>query len=154
MGHDARVEIRRADLADSDALAALRWSWGSEAGPPPVTWEEFRGLFRAWFATVTDTHTPFLAIAGSEPVGMAWLARLPRVIDPHALRRVGGDLQSVYVVPSHRDAGVGERLVAAVLDLWRAEELEAITVSSSSRAVSLYERCGFAVSPRLLTQSP
>ena len=150
----ARPLIRRAGFADSDALADLRFAWGSESAPPPVSRAEFGAAFDTWFRANDGTHTPYLAVIDDVAVGMAWLARLPRVIDPHALTRVGGDLQSVYVLPEHRDSGIGEQLVAAVLAHAAADGMEHVTVSSSSRAVSLYARSGFAVSPTLLKHVP
>jgi GNAT superfamily N-acetyltransferase len=150
----ARPLIRRATLDDSAALADLRFTWGEESSPSPVRRDEFREAFVDWFRANASTHSPFLALVEELPVGMAWLARLPRVIDPHALHRLGGDLQSVYVLPEHRDAGVGEQLVAAVLALAADEGMEHVTVGSSSRAVSLYQRSGFAVSPKLLKHVP
>lgn len=81
---------------------------------------------------------------------MAWLATTPRVPTPVALRRATGDVQSVFVVPEHRNSGVGSRLIEAVLALARELGLERVTVHSRIRAVAVYERAGFAVSPRLL----
>ena len=54
-----------------------------------------------------------------------------------------GDVQSVYVVPEHRNAGVGAKLMAAVLQEARDRELEFVTVHSSERAVTMYQRAGF-----------
>jgi GNAT superfamily N-acetyltransferase len=150
----ARPLIRRAGPDDLQSLADLRYAWGTEAAPADVTREEFRALFAEWFRSTTATHTPFLALVDDAAVGMAWLARLPRVIDPTALSRLGGDLQSVYVLPDHRDSGLGELLVAAALALAADEGMEHVTVSSSSRAVPLYKRSGFALSPRLLKHVP
>ena len=152
--HDAVVLVRRANSSDSDALADLRWAWASESRTPPVSQPEFRGHFAAWFSASASIHVPFLAEAGATAVGMAWLARLPRVIDPTALHRMGGDVQSVYVLPDHRDRGIGEELVDAVLALAAAEGMEHVTVSSCSRALSLYTRSGFEVSPTLLAHVP
>lgn len=94
-------------------------------------------------AATSRTATPSPTCASPGP---------PREGRPRS-HRVSGDLQSVYVLPQHRDGGVGEALVAAVLALADEAATEHVTVSSSSRAVSLYQRCGFAVSPRLLKRS-
>ena len=73
---------------------------------------------------------------------------------PGRLDRRGADIQSVYVVPEFRDAGVGTALLAALRQEARNRELEIVTVHSSERAVSLYQRGGFEGSPRRLHWLP
>jgi GNAT superfamily N-acetyltransferase len=75
--------------------------------------------------------------------GMAWLALHDRVPNPARFDRRTGDVQSVYVVPEARDAGVGTALLEAVLTEARDRELAHVTVHSSERAASLYLRFGF-----------
>jgi ribosomal protein S18 acetylase RimI-like enzyme len=62
---------------------------------------------------------------------------------PSRLDRRTGDVQSVYVVPEARGAGVGTALLDAVLREARDRELMLVTVHANERAASLYLRSGF-----------
>jgi GNAT superfamily N-acetyltransferase len=86
--------------------------------------------------------------------GGTFLAYLPGAPDPAGL--IGGyaedpqtvELVSMYVRPSARGRGVGEALVATVVD-W-ACTMKATTVhlwvtETNASARALYERCGFAL---------
>jgi GNAT superfamily N-acetyltransferase len=86
--------------------------------------------------------------------GGTFLAYLPGAPDPAGL--IGGyaedrqtvELVSMYVRPSARGRGVGEALVATVVD-W-ANTMNATTVhlwvtETNAPARALYERCGFAL---------
>jgi len=141
------VRVRPALPADADALAALRAEWGTESGAAADD-PSFRETFRAW--VLGSSHAAFVAVDGDEVVGMAFLAELPRPPSAESWRRVHGDLQSVYVRPPHRDRGVGTSLVEAVLAEARRRGMARVVVQSGTRAVSLYERAGFAPSPRLM----
>jgi GNAT superfamily N-acetyltransferase len=142
------VDVRRAAPDDAPALAALRAEWGAEGGTPDDA--AFRHLFAEWVATHAATHAAWVAADGGEVVGMAFLAELPRPPSAEVGLRLHGDLQSVYVRPPYRSRGLGARLVRAVVDEARARGMARLTVQSGERAVTLYERAGFAPSPRLM----
>lgn len=151
-GHDEavnRIEIRTASAADLAAAAELRRQMESERRRVDPH-DGFVAAFVAWAAEQAPTHRCLVAVSGEAVIGMAWLAVTPRVPTPRSHRRAAGDLQSVYVVPEHRGRGVGSRLIEAVLALAGELGLERVTVHSSSRAITAYERAGFAVSHRLL----
>ena len=62
-----------------------------------------------------------------------------------------GWLEELYVLPQVRGAGVGSRLLGAMLQRaekagWRALDLE--VVAGHERAVPLYQRHGFVATPR------
>lgn len=61
-----------------------------------------------------------------------------------------GDVQSVYVLPEYRDAGVGSTLIAAVLRYADDVRLEHVTVHANDRALPLYKRAGFTADGELL----
>lgn len=146
------VLVRRATPAEYVSLAALRWMWIiEEAGGEPVgTRSAFSHDFVAWAQQNARTHHAFVAESGGELIGVAWLALAPRVPSPRAPVRSTGDVQSVYVVPAHRGAGVGARLIDSVCDAAEASGAERVTVHSSSRARSAYARAGFTVESRLM----
>lgn len=80
------------------------------------------------------------AFAGADLVGMAGLG-----VDPGVKKRHKGYVFYVYVAPAHRRAGVGERLMRALLDTGAAG-LEAVMLSVSvgnAPARRLYEKLGF-----------
>lgn len=145
------ITIDSATPADLAALAELRWQWVLENdGTPVVTHDEFLEVFADWAGRNDQTHHCTLARRGTTVVGMAWLAVLPRVPSARALVRASGDVQSVYVVPHERNAGVGARMLDALLRRAFTLGLERVTVHSTPGAVTAYSRAGFAASDRLL----
>jgi len=125
----------------------MRWQSAAERDTPPQPCGEFVEDFLAWARNVTATHTAFVAVKDA-PVGMAWLARVPRSPGPGALHRVHGDLQTVYVAPEHRNQGIGGALVRTVLQYAWDHGVGSVTVSSGRRALPLYQRLGFSGHPR------
>ncbi|PJE98045.1 GNAT family N-acetyltransferase [Streptomyces carminius] len=145
------IDIRPARAGELAAVAELRRRWAMENGREPAgTREEFVRHFTDWARRNAASHRCLVAVRGEAVLGMAWLALVPRVPTPHAPERFSGDVQSVYVVPGERDAGLGGLLVDAVVDLARGLGAERVTVHSSVRAVPVYTRHGFTGSPRLL----
>jgi GNAT superfamily N-acetyltransferase len=110
------ISIRSAGPDDLSTVAELRWRWARENGTRPVTSrEEFVGAFLAWAQQNRESHRCLVALRDGVIVGMAWLATLRRVPHPGSLDRSSADLQCVYVVPEQRNAGLGGRLIDAVL---------------------------------------
>jgi len=136
--------VRRASPADSTSLAELRWAWRaverSEAG---LSRPEFVTEFHRWFESHSATHAAFLAVAGTVPIGMAWLATIDRVPGPGVWTRLAGHLQSVYVLPEHRNGGIGAALVTAVLREAKERGFDYVVVHPSERSFPLYRRHGF-----------
>jgi GNAT superfamily N-acetyltransferase len=144
------MEIRVAGRDDAGHLAGLLAGFaerdeqeGAALAPDLLRW---------WAAH--DSHLAFLAVLPSgDAVGMAWLAITARVPRPGGAARLCGDVQSVYVVPAHRSAGVGTALLRAVVQHAENIGLEHVTVHANERAASLYQRAGFTSSPDLLLWS-
>lgn len=154
--HDLVVDdlsIRHATDNELGVLAALRWQWAvEENGRTPATpREEFIEGFVNWSREHAASHHWIIAVRGHAIIGMACLATVSRVPHPQVPSgRASGDLQSVYVVPSERNTGLGSQILAAVSCRSSQLGLERVTVHSSPGAVSAYERAGFEVSPLLL----
>jgi GNAT superfamily N-acetyltransferase len=147
----AKIEIRPAGAAESEAVAGLRWRWAAERdGLSGAGRDEFVRRFAAWTRENAATHRCLVLMCEDRVIGMAFLAITARVPTPAAFSRASGDVQCVYVVPEARDGGLGGLLIDAILRLAAELELERVTVHSSERAVTAYERKGFAVSARLL----
>lgn len=148
--------IRRAAHEELAEAAALRWSWVIEenAGSSTLSREQFVAAFVEWADAHSESHRCYVAVSDARVIGMAWLAIVPRVPSPRDLSRVSADLQSVFVHPEHRNAGVGGRLIAVVLEDATALGAERVTVHSSVEAIPAYQRAGFAHNPRLLDLAP
>jgi len=145
--------IRRATIDDGPALAALRWAWHHEGHPDAAeTFEEFAANYGAWWASDENSHRAVVAESNGQLVGMGFLAVLVRVPDVDHRRRVDGDIQSVYVEPNLRDAGVGSDIVRELIKVAYEVGCEKVTVQSSTRARSLYGREGFEVPTRLMAR--
>ncbi|RNM14334.1 GNAT family N-acetyltransferase [Nocardioides pocheonensis] len=145
------MDVRLAGRQDVEDLAHLLWLHAAPEERARQTVAAFAVDLAAWWSEHGDSHHAFVAVdGGSEVVGMAWLALLPRVPRPGAPDRRFGDVQSVFVVPEHRGRGLGSTLVETAAE--HAVRLGAarVTVHSSRQAVPLYERLGFASSQRLL----
>lgn len=113
--------------------------------------ESFAVDFAGWWADHADSHLAFVArLAESEVVGMAWLAVVARVPRPGGATRLSADIQSVFVLPEHRDNGIGSALVQAASEHALLLGVGRVTVHSGRKAVPLYERMGFASSRQLL----
>lgn len=146
------ITVRPASDDELGITAQLRWDWrvSERGGSPAASREEFARHFVDWARANADSHRCMVVVKGEEIVGMGWLAVTARVPSPGALERTCGDVQCVYVKPDHRAAGLGGRLIDALVALAHQLGLERVTVHSSERAVSAYRRHGFAVSPHLL----
>lgn len=145
------VDIRLAGPEDLEGLARLLWLHAApeEQAQQPV--EAFSVDLCTWWTDHNGSHMAFVALHGSTEVGgMAWLALVPRVPRPGETSRVSADIQSVFVVPELRRRGIGSQLVHAAVDHARSFGATRVTVHSGRRAVTVYERLGFASSGQLL----
>jgi GNAT superfamily N-acetyltransferase len=150
------VTVRRGTAEDAPALARMRWRWRvkERGATSEVSREAFVDFFTAWVVDHLHTHLPFVVEVDGALAGMAWLMLSDRVPAPGIMYRRTGDVQSVYVVPERRNAGVGAALMNAVLAEARMRELEFVTVHSSQGAVTMYERAGFHHDPTWLEVRP
>jgi GNAT superfamily N-acetyltransferase len=145
----AWVLIRTARTGDLRRVAELRWRWSvDEGGGDPVT--DIAGYADAvatFAAEHPRTHRCVVAERDGVVVGMGWIAYTDRPPTPGDLTRVGGDVQSVYVVPELRGSGTGSRLLEALLRDARDRGYGHVSVHSGDRAIPLYARAGFALDP-------
>jgi GNAT superfamily N-acetyltransferase len=123
---DIRLEALR------DAPAAFGSTYEREAGRPAAHWHDRIARGGTFLAYLPDLKTP-------EPAGL--IGGYPE--DPQTVKLV-----SMYVRPRARGRGVGDALVATVLD-W-ASKRNAATVhlwvtETNAAARALYERCGFTL---------
>lgn len=145
---EAGAAVRPADLTSSTdvlALCSLRWEWRLDRGErPPNPRPVFEHDFTEWCAQHAATHRAFLAEIGGDGVGMAWYGVYDRVPGPEHWTRRSGSVQSVYVTPSAREAGIGATLIRALLVHAAAEGLDHLLLHPTDRSAPLYRRLGFA----------
>jgi GNAT superfamily N-acetyltransferase len=167
------IAIRVAGADDLTRIAAFRWDEDTadlntavlNAGDPaedPADGEhpdkygatarkEFITDFVDWALDNPEYHC-VAAFDGDAVVGMAWLAELPRIPSVAEFDRAGGDIQSVFVLPEYRNKGIGAAIMHRINKLSSELGLRRVTVNSSTKAVALYERAGFASGPKLLAR--
>lgn len=141
--------VRAATRDDVDALAELRAAWAAErrgAAPDPG----FAQRFRQWFDDEARQRRFWLAEADRQPVGMVNLFTFTRMPTSGADPGGWGYLANLYVVPDHRDDGIGRRLIDALIAHADAAGLERVLLSPSEPSVPLYRRAGFDAADQLL----
>lgn len=144
------VTVRVARSGELHLAAELRWRWILEnEAMPDMPRSQFVAAFTAWAEASATTHHCILLFRNETAIGMAWLAVVARVPSPRSFVRASGDLQSVYVVPEQRNAGLGGQMIAFAHSLADSIGLERVTVHSSPDAIGLYSRAGYEASPRL-----
>jgi ribosomal protein S18 acetylase RimI-like enzyme len=113
-----------------DAPDAFWFTYADEAAYDEADWRE--RIEGAWLVQARDDE----GVLGSAGLGLHW--------EPE--RATEATLFGMYVTPRGRGRGVGEALVAAVLEEARRRgksEIVLEVASANSAARALYERCGF-----------
>lgn len=139
-----RPSVRVADDGDVAVLAALRRAWNEENAGAAIDDDGFVSAFTAWWEAERDTRTFFLIDLDGAAVGMANIKTYDRM--PAAGRSssgIWGYVGNVFVLPDHRDAGVGAILMES-LAAWAWERgMEHLRLAPSPRSSSFYARLGF-----------
>ncbi|MBK9116588.1 MAG: GNAT family N-acetyltransferase [Betaproteobacteria bacterium] len=108
----------------------------------------FQG-FAEELASLPGAYAPprgCLLLAGPAGAAIGCIALRPIAVDGTADGAVG-EIKRLFVQPAARGQGLGERLVAAIVDIARAagyRELKLDTLLHMTDARRLYERLGFA----------
>ena len=97
------------------------------------------GPWRCWLAEVAG-----------RAVGMIWLHGIEKLPNPVGEVESHGYVSSLYVAPSSRGEGLGDRLLGACLEACLAQGVDAVILWPTPRSRSLYERHGFMVREDLL----
>ena len=146
------AQIRRADAADLDALAALRRAWVEEQAGGEVDDPRYDEAFSAWFAREHEQRVTWLALVDDEPVGMLNVLVFTRMPRPGRPPSHWAYLANFFVRAAHRRSGVGSRLLAACTEYADARDFARIVLSPSEASRSLYQRCGFGPADSLLVR--
>jgi GNAT superfamily N-acetyltransferase len=139
-------QIGPATIDDVPELARLRWELyaeqnGDHAEPFEAYVERFARF--AGSALASEDWRAWVARTDDGLVGAMWLHTVHRVPVPGM--RVGpiGYLTNVYVVPEHRNAGLGAQMLDRV-DAWcRQRRFSLVIVWPTERSRSFYRRGGF-----------
>ncbi|MEQ8144993.1 GNAT family N-acetyltransferase [Streptomyces sp. OP7] len=122
------VVLRRADPADAQAAADV-WLRSFAAALPSVRRAHDDAEVRAWFShVVVPRHETWVAVVDSGVVGVLVLE--------------GGELEQLYLDPSWRGRGLGDRFVALAKQR-RPDGLALWTFQVNAPARRFYERHGF-----------
>jgi GNAT superfamily N-acetyltransferase len=143
-----RVVVRRAAEPDVPRLAALRRAWTEElgaAGDPG-----FEQRFVDWWSMESRRRVAWLAELADEPVGMVSLIIVSRMPQPGGVTGRWGYVTSVYVREPFRGAGIGRRLLDAVLAYVDQERFARLVLHPRDRAVPFYRRAGFEPAAELM----
>ncbi|CAN5892634.1 hypothetical protein BH24ACT8_BH24ACT8_20440 [soil metagenome] len=145
------------DPAERAALASLRSGSAAgrrrDAGLPPLTAgeeQEFVSRLHTWLDDEQGHRRHYLADLGGQSVGMAGMLVYRRMPKPGASPGVWCYVGNLFVATEHRNAGVGHRLLTAMLDDARAMGAARVVLSPSARSVPWYRRNGFGDADGLL----
>lgn len=129
---------RRSDLAE---LARLRVAIDAEGGieVPP----NFVEKFLRWSESNFERFTVFVAALDGRLIGNLWLERVERVPRPSHDDGPMGYVTNFFVELEHRNRGVGEGLLGAVIAYAEAAGLSLLIASPSERSEPLWRRAGF-----------
>jgi len=138
------VSVRTAGEADVPALIALRHQWNEESSGSAIDDSGFASAFETWWAVERTTRTFFLAEEDRAAIGMANVKRYDRM--PVAGRTNAGwwgYVGNVFVVPAHRNRGVGQLLMDELIAWAGGAGMEHLRLAPSVRSVPFYRRLGF-----------
>lgn len=136
-----RLHIRPATSADCDAIARI-YNQGIIDRIATLETEERTGAERAGWLAERGERFPVL-VAEREGQIIGWGSLNP--FSPRVAYRHVADL-SIYVARDGRGAGVGTRMLAALIELARHYEFHKIVLAAfpwNERGMRLYQRSGF-----------
>ena len=149
----AAATVRRAGAGDLAALTELRRASAREQdGERPAP--GFAEDFAAWFEREQAHRIFWLAERDGRPVGSMNLLVFERM--PRPGRRPGrwGYLGNAFVLAAHRNQGVGQQLLDAILGHAARAGLVRVVLSPSERSIPFYRRAGFRAADELLVWTP
>jgi GNAT superfamily N-acetyltransferase len=137
---------RLAKKTDALELAALRWALkiGDDAISDVADKADFAGKFVAWMNTTQEEDiVHWVAERDARLIGVISVRVIRKMPSPDRLDGRFGYITNTYVLPQHRNTGVGTALLAAVKDWSVGEDLELLVVWPSELAYPFYERGGY-----------
>jgi GNAT superfamily N-acetyltransferase len=139
------VVVRRTAPSDADRrrLVGLRRAWAEEDAGGAIDDPGYEDRAVAWIEANESTRTSWLAEADGAPIGMLVLVTLERMPQPGAPPSAWGYLHHFFVVPEHRNHGVGQELMAAAVAEAERRGWPHLLLNPRPRSMPFYERWGF-----------
>ena len=130
--------IRSADASEVSALAALRREDREPADDPG-----FEDRFASWLAAEGDRRSFWVAEDDGALVACASLLEYRRMPAPGRPDARWGYLGNMFVLERYRNAGLGTRLLDAVIAAADQRGYTRIVLAPTVRAIPFYRRAGF-----------
>lgn len=147
MNAKRNVTLRSAGPADAAALASLRFRLRSSVAlvwePEPEFLERCTGWMRERLSP-GGAWRCWLAEDDGTIVGSVWLQLFEKIPNPGEDAEFHGYVSNLYVVPSHRGAGLGARLLEACLEACGEGTVDKVILWPTPESRTLYARHGFA----------
>ncbi|WP_424184839.1 GNAT family N-acetyltransferase [Actinokineospora sp. G85] len=137
------MTVRRATREDVATLASMRRAWTEEDHGAAPDDPGFAAAFARWFAAEEHQRAFWLAFDDERPIGSMNMLEFTRMPRPGRPLSRWGYIANVYVEPSHRDAGVGARMLSTALSLADEREYARVVLSPTARSIPFYGRHGF-----------
>lgn len=135
-----------AAVDDLDELARLRFAlYAEQDGTVAESAEAYRERFAAFAARAlaSEDWRAWVARLGDRLIGAMWLHTVHRVPVPGKHAGPIGYLTNVYVVPEHRNTGLGAQMLDRVTTWSRQQGFSEVIVWPRERSRPFYARAGF-----------
>lgn len=133
--------VREGSTDDNPRLAKLRAIWAAEQDPSGEEDPDFERVFLDW--AKANPRQVFVAELDGVLVGMVNVMVFHRMPKPGKAASCWAYFGNVYVLPQHRNGGIGGQLVRAAIEFSRSIGAARIVLSPSTQSRNLYERHGF-----------
>jgi GNAT superfamily N-acetyltransferase len=153
MAKDLRYHIRRANVDDAEQLARLRFEFRTERVAAVENRSEFLDRCRSWMVqrlVPPSAWRCWTAALGPDLIGTLWMQLIEKLPNPGEEQELHGYVSSVYVVPPHRNAGIGGALIDACLAECERARVDSVFLWSTPGSRPLYQRKGFAARDDLM----
>jgi GNAT superfamily N-acetyltransferase len=148
------IAIRLASYDDRGAIAGLRRAWTEENAGSAIEDDDFESRFDEWLEREQHQRLTWLGVVDGEPVGMLNLLVFTRMPRPGQAPSQWGYLANFFLLPAHRNAGLGSRMLGACTAYADDHGFARIVLSPSQRSVPFYARGGFQPATALMVRHP
>jgi len=138
------VSVRLAGEDDLGALTGLRRLWTEENEGAPIEDPAFDATFTDWWKAEQSTRTFFLVELDDVAIGMANVKRYDRMPVPGRSSGHWGYVGNVFVLPEHRNHGVGAALMHALEEWAWSAGMAHLRLAPSPLSATFYDRLGYA----------
>lgn len=148
MNMSEAVEVRLATESDAMMLARLRYEFRAAFHEVSEQEESFVERCTAWMQVRlrADSHWRcWIAECGQAAVGDVWAQLVEKIPNPIAEPEQYVYVTNFYVRAEYRGKGIGSKLLSAVLDWSRSQNLHTVILWPTERSKSFYSRHGFSI---------